>query len=449
MLLSAILHPRAREEQLAHVLRRVPLFRDVPARDLVALWRQLVEVQAPAGAVVCRRGDAGDCFYVVQIGSVEVRLGAGQAGLPLYRLGPGDCFGEMALLTGAARSADVVAAEDTTLWALDRSDFDHIVNDSVALLRALNRSLAQRLAMATGIIEEAEQGGRVRGPAGLRFGPYRVVAQLGAGGMAVVYSAVRVDDELAVALKVLPASWGAAPELRARLEREAALLRRIDHPGVIRLLDVGEVGERLGGGTYVAMEWLPHALDRVLRAQYPEPLPVAAALRIVRDVAEALGAVHAAGIVHRDVKPANVLLRADGRPVLTDFGLSAALADLARERRLTPSDVLVGTADYLAPEQIAGDPVDGRADLYALGVVLYELLAGYVPFAGREPIETLRAHQEEPAPPLPPEVPSAAVAIVGRALEKRPADRFQSAGAMAAALSAGLTDIQPPGSPVQ
>ena len=441
MRLSAILHPRAREDQLAHALRRVPLFREAPARDLVALWRELDEVRVPAGAVVCRRGEPGDRFYVVQTGSVEVRLGSGRAGLALYRLGPGDCFGEMALLTGEPRSADVVAAEDTILWALERADFDRILNESVALLRALNQSLAQRLAMATAVIEEADLAGPGRGPAGLRFGPYRVVAQLGVGGMAVVYSAVRADDDRAVALKVLPANWGAAPEFRARLAREALLLQRIDHPGVIRLLDVGEVGEGLGGGTYVAMEWLPHALDRVLRARYPEPLPPAAALRITRDVAVALGAVHAAGILHRDVKPSNVLLRADGQPVLTDFGLSAALADLASEQRLTPSNILVGTADYLAPEQIAGDTVDGRADLYSLGVVLYELLAGYVPFAGRDPIETLRAHQEEIPPPLPSEVPSAARAIVDRALRKNPGERYGSAEEMALALSSAIGEV--------
>src|SRR5262249_40124973 len=119
-------------------------------------------------------------------------------------------------------------------------------------------------------------------------------------------------------------------------------------------------------------------------------------------------------------------------------GLSGALADLASELRLTPSNVLVGTADYLAPEQIAGEAIDGRADLYALGVVLYELLAGYVPFAGRDPIETLRAHQEEPVPALPPEVPPAARAVVERALQKRPEERFGSAAEMAEAIGGAL-----------
>ena len=434
------------EAQLAHALRRVALFRDAPAGDLVALWRHLSEVRVPAGALICKRGEPGDRFYIVQAGSVEVRLGAGQAGLALYRLTPGDCFGEMTLLIGGTRSADVVALEDTVLWALERSDFERVMDESGSLSRALNRSLAHRLAMATSVIEQTELGGSRAGPAGLRFGPYRVLAQLGAGGMAVVYSAVG-DDGTVIALKVLPASWGEAPELRARLEREAATLQRIQHPGVIRLLDVGAVADRLGGGTYIAMEWMPDALDRMLHAQFPEPLPAVSALRIARNVAAALGAVHAAHLVHRDIKPSNILLRANGEPVVTDFGLAAAMTDSGGLRRLTPAGTLVGTADYLAPEAIAGQPTDGRVDLYALGVILYEMLAGFVPFAGRDPLLTLRAHLEEAVPPLPSSVPTVAQAIVDRALQKRPEDRFISADEMAESLGTALQEIVGLGEP--
>ncbi len=344
----------------------------------------------------------------------------------------------MSLLSGAPRSADVVALEDSVVWVLARSDFDAVVNESVPLLRALNRSVVQRLSMATDVIEQSRYGGAGAGTVGLRFGPYRVIAQLGAGGMAVVYSAVHEVTGVVVALKVLPASWGTAPELKARLNREAAILRRIEHPGVIRLLDIGAVADRLGGGTYIAMEWLPDALDRVLCAQFPEPMGYPAALRIAATVAEALGAVHAAGLIHRDLKPSNILLRADGQPVLTDFGLAAALATTMSEQRLTPPNVLVGTADYLAPEVIAGQPVDARADLYALGVVLFEMLTGFVPFAGRDPLQMLRAHLDEAVPPLPPALPPAVHAIVHQALQKNPRDRYATADEMAAALGAVL-----------
>jgi CRP-like cAMP-binding protein len=424
----------SRDAKLAHSLRQVEILRDAPADDLVSLWKELQETRFAAGAAICRRGETGDGMYIVQSGSVEVRLGLGPDSMSLYRLGPGDCFGEMALLTGEPRSADVVALEDTTLWMLGQSAFDRVLDQSSAFLRALNRSVAHRLAMATAVIEQTRFGAFEPGPAGLRFGQYRVVAQLGAGGMAVVYSAIRDADGLAVALKVLPASWGAAPELHARLQREARILQRIQHSGVVRLLEIGTVSDRLGGGTFLAMEWLPDALDRLLRAQFPRPLDISRALHITTSVAEALAAVHSAGLVHRDVKPSNILLRADGQPVLTDFGLAAALREELGTRRLTPPETLVGTADYLAPETIDGRPVDGRADIYALGTVLYEMLAGYVPFAGRDPFQTLRAHLEEAAPDLPSDIPDHVRAVVARALEKDPNCRFATAGEFADAI---------------
>lgn len=430
---------RAEQLRLAHALRAVSLFRDLPAVDLLAIWRRLDEVEAPAGAVICRRDEPGDHFYVVQSGLLEVRLGLEASGLVVRHLRPGDVLGEMALLTGAPRSADVVALEDSVLWALARHDFEALLARGPSLARAFNRALAQRVAQLTRMLEEREVGA-ARGVSGLRFGPYQVVEQIGVGGMAVVYSAVHVSTKTAAALKVLPAAWGTAPELRERLAREAAALQRLRHPHVIRLFEVGAVEARLGGGCYLAMEWLPHGLDRLLRARYPDPLDLPMALGLARDVAGALAAVHDAGLIHRDVKPSNILLRADGAPVLTDFGLVAAQVASPESRRLTPSNVFVGTADYLAPEQITGAPVDGRADVYALGVVLYEMLTGYVPFAGRDPLEALRAHVEEEPPPLPPSVPDLARAIVEGALRKNADDRYQSA-ALARALSVALGTV--------
>ena len=130
--------------------------------------------------------------------------------------------------------------------------------------------------------------------------------------------------------------------------------------------------------------------------------------------------------------------RADGTPVLTDFGLACALAETAVANRLTPSNVIVGTADYMAPEQVDGAGVDARSDIYALGVVLYEMLAGQVPFAGRDPGGTFRAQREELPPPLPPEVSEPVGRVVATALEKRPDDRFESAEAMGEAIEAAL-----------
>jgi serine/threonine-protein kinase len=187
---------------------------------------------------------------------------------------------------------------------------------------------------------------------------------------------------------------------------------------------VGEVDARLGGGYFLAMERLPHALDRILRAQYPALLALSQALRVTQQMTEGLQAVHGAGFVHRDVKPSNIMLRADGTPVLTDFGLVGVTSEGAAGERLTATNVFMGTADYLAPEVVQGAEAAPGSDLYALGVVLYELLAGQVPFEGRAPLEVLRAQVEEELPPLPPDVPDAARAMVERALRKRRQPRW-------------------------
>jgi serine/threonine-protein kinase len=138
--------------------------------------------------------------------------------------------------------------------------------------------------------------------------------------------------------------------------------------------------------------------------------------------------------VHRDVKPSNIMLRADGTPVLTDFGLAGVTTMGAADERLTATNVFMGTADYLAPEVVQGADATPGSDLYALGVVLYEMLAGTVPFAGRTPLEVLRAHVEDAPPPLPPDVPDAARVVAERALRKCPAERYASAAEMARAL---------------
>ncbi|CAA9252926.1 MAG: serine/threonine protein kinase [uncultured Chloroflexi bacterium] len=468
MRLPGLFAPRdeAHEVQLAHTLRRVPLFAGLPAHDLVRLWRRLHEVRVPAGSAIFRRGDAGDRFFIVKQGALEVCLSLTPHKVVVSRLGPGDSFGEMALLTGAPRAATILAAEDAVLWALERDEFEALVAGSVPLLRSMNRELCERLRRTNAQVEVLRLGdtsasaiSMLTATGALHFGPYRALEQIGAGGTAVVYHAVHPLTGEDVAVKVLPGAWGSAPGARTRLAREARVLRSLDHPNVVRLLDVGSLGDGSvtgtggtsiqpellpgvpGGGSYVVMELLPQSLSQVLRESYPAPLPVAQALRIAVGVAEGLDAAHGQGVIHRDVKPENILLREDGTPVLADFGLALARADAAAGQRLTADNVIAGTPDYISPEQVAGLPVDRRADIYSLGVVLYEMLAGHVPFAGRDAYDTFTAHLEKSPPPLPAHVPAVVQDVVEQALQKLPSDRFATAGALAGALRAALASL--------
>jgi serine/threonine protein kinase len=275
-----------------------------------------------------------------------------------------------------------------------------------------------------------------RGPgygAGFRVGPYCVVDLIAMGGQSVVYAARHASTGEEVALKVLPIAWSGVPTLRDRLRWEAGALARVDHPNVVRLVDVGTLGPHAGGGLYVAMERLASSLDRELRDR--GPFSTERAIVVVQGVLAGLAALHAAGLLHRDVKPANVLLRAGGAAVLADLGLSVE-AEAARAS-LTPWNAVVGTAEYLAPERIAGAPADVRSDLYAVGVMLYELLAGRAPFVGRRASAVMRAQRIAPPPRLADAVPPPLAAFVERALRKQPEARYQSANEMADALAAG------------
>jgi len=154
LLTSLLRAPRRDEAQLAHALRSLPLFQEVRASDLVAIWRNLHEVRLAAGTPLCQRGEPGDCMYVLQAGELEVRIGLGESGVTMRRILPGDFVGEMALLTDAPRSADVVATEECVLWSLDRADFEAIMAGSPSLTRALTRQLARRLQETTRLLEQ-------------------------------------------------------------------------------------------------------------------------------------------------------------------------------------------------------------------------------------------------------------------------------------------------------
>lgn len=264
-----------------------------------------------------------------------------------------------------------------------------------------------------------------------RIGRFHVDGLAGIGGMALVLRATDTVLERPVALKVLTGSLDATA--RERLIREAKHLAALQHPNVVEVYDAGESD----GHVYVAMRWVAGPdLEEQVKAD--GPLGVERAVGIVEEVAGALDAAHGRDLVHRDVKPSNVLLCAeDGHALLADFGITTA----AGAEGLTKSGEIVATADFAAPEQIEGRPLDHRVDVYALGGVAYAILTGRVPFERDTAVAKLWAHVNEPPPSVRevrPEVPAAVDAAIARAMAKDPDDRFASAGELATALRAAL-----------
>ncbi len=273
--------------------------------------------------------------------------------------------------------------------------------------------------------------------AGSAFGAYRIEGVLGRGGMGVVYRATQVALDRVVALKVLAPELAGDEEFRARFQRESRLLASIDHPNVMPIFEAGE----LDGTLFLSMRYV-QGVDLRDRLRLEQRLALPRALAIVEQVAAALDAAHSNGLVHRDVKPANILIerRADGEHVfLSDFGLTKHVGDPAGD--LTKTGEWLGTVDYVAPEQVLNVPVDARADVYALGCVLYASLAGEPPFVREGQYATVFAHVNDPPPTLTdadPSLPQALDPVIQRALAKDRDARFPSAGDLARAARAAV-----------
>jgi TolB-like protein/lipoprotein NlpI len=272
---------------------------------------------------------------------------------------------------------------------------------------------------------------------GQQLGHYRILEKIGAGGMGEVYRAHDEQLDRDVALKVLPAHTLTDEIARARLLREARAAAALNHPHICTIHEVGEAG----GQAYIAMELVE---GKPLSALVPgQGLPVETVLRFGSQIADALAHAHERRIVHRDLKSANVVITPEGRAKVLDFGLAKRISgeELAEattrsQASLTQAGALIGTVPYMAPEQLRGQPADARSDVWALGVVLYEMVAGARPFQGQTSFELSSAILNQVPPPLSPAVPTELRAVIERCLAKEPGQRYQQGSEVRAALEA-------------
>jgi serine/threonine protein kinase/ligand-binding sensor domain-containing protein len=268
---------------------------------------------------------------------------------------------------------------------------------------------------------------------GQALGPYRILEQIGRGGMATVYKAYHPAMDRHVAVKVLPAHFMQDPNFVVRFEREARTIARLEHPHILPVHDYGEAPE---GTTYLVMRYIEAG---TLSSRLKQgPLPLTEVLNLFSQIGDALAYAHEQGVIHRDLKPSNVLVDPRGQAFLTDFGLAKMVEG---DSNLTGS-LIVGTPAYMAPEQGKGQPADKRSDIYSMGIILYEMVTGQTPFEAETPMAVIIKHMTE-ALPLPsqvnPQLPPAVERVILKALAKEPDDRYQNVTDMIKALQEAVT----------
>jgi serine/threonine protein kinase len=259
---------------------------------------------------------------------------------------------------------------------------------------------------------------------GRLFGAYEIAAPLGEGGMAAVYKAYQPAMKRFVAVKVLSRKLAESEEFTNRFQREAIMLAQLQHPHILPVFDYGQVD----GYSYIVMPFLQNGtldeLFRIRRRTLPE------IRQIMTQLGSALGYAHARGMIHRDVKPSNVLIDEQGNCLLTDFGLARMVEISASAENLTSAGAIMGTPAYMSPEQGKGDTLDGRSDLYSLGIIFYEMLTGQVPYRDKLPMMVVIKHIHDPLPSareLAPDMTDAIERVLIKSLEKNPDDRYQTA----------------------
>ncbi|MCC6499122.1 MAG: serine/threonine protein kinase [Anaerolineales bacterium] len=272
---------------------------------------------------------------------------------------------------------------------------------------------------------------------GQMLGPYRIISQIGQGGMATVYKAYQPSMDRNVAIKVLPRQLAESPEFAARFQQEARIIARLEHPHILPVFDFGESD----GVTYFVMRYLEAGtLKTKMEAG---PLSLNEIDRLFTQLADALNYAHGHGIIHRDLKPANALIDESGNLFLTDFGIAKLLESASP--RLTQTDAIMGTPAYISPEQAKAEKVNQRSDIYSLGIILYEMVTGSVPFVADTPLAVILKHISDPLPPpsiVKKDIPQPIERVILKALAKEPDDRYATAAEFLSAWKRALEETE-------
>lgn len=397
-----------------HFLTGTDLFNSVPEEGQSHLSACLAPMTVRAGERFIEQGQEADCLYLIQKGSCVVNFEKDGIPTPVARRKSGEVVGEMSVLTGERRTANVDAETDMTLWRMSRVEFDELCLAYPGIREFVTELITKRISQS-------------------KFTPHRTIGKyiitdvIDEGGWGVVYKGVHASLKLPVAIKMLKHAMAMDPDFTTKFENEAHVIARLNHPNIVRVYDI----EHLYRTLFIVMEFLSGQSLKDILASMPR-LPFPRAMNLLIQVAEGLEYAHQEGIVHQDIKPDNVFVRANDRVRIVDFGLACPTGT-------GDEPDWAGTPYYMAPEQIEGDPVDERTDVYSLGITAFEMFTGQKPFPGPNVADILSGHRELPVPDprsLNPDLPAELHAFMRKATQKNPSLRHQT-------MSDVLADLRP------
>jgi len=398
-------------------LMRMGLLASVPRRAVCRLLNCLTRQTFADGEPLVRQGEPGDSLYVIQSGQCLVEVAKNGTGHDLAVLRPGDVVGEMAVLTGEPRTATALAQGEVTAWRLTRSDFERLSGEQPHLRSFLTELVANRFESSPVTAERT-------------VAKYVIRGKLGQGEWSIVYNGVHQALNMPVAVKMMRHDMAMNPAFLRTFRQEANTIAQLRHPNIVQVFDI----EELYRTVFIVMESLTGYSLREIMSRAGR-LPAHRAANILAQICAGLDYAHSQGVVHRDVKPANVFVQEDDRIKILDFGLAC-----------TPEDEglgIPGTPLYVSPEQVAGRPATPLADMYSVGLMAYEMVTGERPFPeeGRTELLRRRRNAEIPDPRLlVPDLPGPLAEFIMICTRRDPAERYESLARARGVLAPLLSD---------
>ena len=395
---SRTMYPRDLE-----FLINTPLLHAIPLEAKCPLLNSMTPRHVGAKTRLIAQGDEGDTFYIIQEGSCIVNIEKDGTKHAVTRLRDGDIVGEIALFTGEPRTANVDAETDMILWGLTRDQFDSLCIQYPDLVDFLTELVTHRFS--------TEQVTASR-----TVGKYIINEIIDRGGWSIVYRGVHSSLNMPVAIKMLKHDKAMNLEFAEKFQNEARIVASLNHENIVRVFDIEELFRTI----FIIMEYLEGVpLDYIL--DKTPKLSISKVLDILLQVCNGLSYAHEQGIVHQDIKPANIFIQADERAKIVDFGLSCPPGSV--------DCTLPGTVYYMSPEQIEGESVDERTDIYSLGIMVYEMVTGQRPYPEDDLAKLMALHVTEDVPDprnLVPNLPDELSYFIRRATQRDPAARFKS-----------------------